>query len=96
MSASTFNGGTSASTVQNMTSGGTGARDVVNHPAHYNSHPAGIECIAVTEHMNFNLGNAVKYLWRAGLKSADPITDLEKARWYIEREIARLKKFGGR
>lgn len=66
--------------------------DAVNHPAHYNSHPSGVECITVTEHMNFNLGNAVKYIWRAGLKSEAPIIDLEKARWYIEREIARLKK----
>lgn len=65
--------------------------DPVNHPKHYNSHPAGIECITVTEHMNFNLGNAVKYIWRVGLKSEDPIVDLEKARWYVEREIARLK-----
>lgn len=69
-------------------------RDSVNHPQHYNAHPSGVECITVTEHMNFNVGNAVKYLWRAGLKSDDPITDLEKARWYVEREIARLKKSG--
>jgi hypothetical protein len=65
--------------------------DVVNHPSHYNAHPSGVECIAVTEHMNFNLGNAVKYIWRAGLKSDAPITDLEKAAWYVNREIARLK-----
>lgn len=64
--------------------------DVVNHPSHYTSHPSGIECIQVTEHMNFNLGNATKYVWRAGLKSDDPIQDLQKARWYIEREIQRL------
>ena len=69
--------------------------DVVNHPPHYNSHPSGVECITVTEHMNFNLGNAVKYIWRVGLKSDDPVTDLEKARWYLEREIARLKKGRG-
>jgi len=66
--------------------------DKVNHPSHYNAHPSGIECITVTEHMNFNLGNAVKYIWRAGLKSEDAVTDLEKARWYVEREITRLKK----
>jgi len=65
--------------------------DTVNHPKHYTSHGSGIECIQVTEHMNFNLGNAVKYIWRAGLKSDAPVTDLEKARWYIEREIARLR-----
>jgi len=69
--------------------------EIVDHPAHYNSHPSGIECISVTEHMNFNLGNAVKYIWRADLKSSDPIVDLEKARWYVEREISRLKKARG-
>lgn len=40
------------------------ASDPVNHPAHYTSHPAGVECIDVVEHMTFNVGNAVKYLWR--------------------------------
>lgn len=70
------------------------APDPVSHPPHYNSHPSGVECITVTEHMNFNLGNAVKYIWRAGLKSDAPITDLEKARWYIDREIARLLQWG--
>lgn len=64
--------------------------DLVNHPPHYVSHPSGIECIQITEHMGFNLGNAVKYIWRADLK-ADAIQDLEKARWYIDREIGRRK-----
>jgi Protein of unknwon function (DUF3310) len=68
------------------------ATDAVNeavyHPAHYTSHPSGVECIAVTEHMGFNLGNAIKYLWRADLK-ADAIQDLLKAAWYIDREISR-------
>lgn len=63
--------------------------DRVNHPAHYNSHPSGIECISVTEHLNFCLGNAVKYLWRADLKGGTE--DLEKAVWYIKREIARRR-----
>jgi hypothetical protein len=40
--------------------------------------------------MNFNLGNAMKYIWRAGLKHSDPTQDLQKARWYVDREIARL------
>ena len=62
------------------------ADDPVNHPAHYTKHPSGIECIQITEHMGFNLGNAVKYVWRADLKG-DAIEDLKKARWYIEREI---------
>lgn len=64
--------------------------DLVNHPPHYTSHPSGVECIEVTEHMNFCLGNAVKYIWRADLKEK-AIEDLEKAIWYIEREIARRK-----
>lgn len=62
--------------------------DVVNRPRHYTSHPSGIECIQITEHMGFCLGNAVKYIWRADLK-ADAIEDLKKARWYIDRELAK-------
>lgn len=65
--------------------------DNVNHPKHYTSHPSGTECITIVEHMNFNVGNAVKYLWRAGLKSDDAMTDLRKAAWYINREIVRLQ-----
>lgn len=69
--------------------------DAVNHPKHYNSHPAGIECITVVEHFPFNVGNAIKYCWRVGLQDgADPIEDLRRAQWYIEREIARLSKDG--
>jgi hypothetical protein len=64
--------------------------DPVNHPKHYTEHPSGIECIQITEHMGFNLGNAVKYIWRADLKN-DAIEDLRKAAWYIDRE---LKKRG--
>ncbi len=66
--------------------------DAVNHPSHYTEHPSGVECIQVTEHMNFCLGNAMKYIWRAGLKSNSPVEDLRKARWYIDREIERLVK----
>ena len=65
--------------------------DLVNHPPHYKTHPYGLECIEVTEHMNFNTGNAVKYIWRAGEKG-DVIQDLEKALWYLKREIERRKK----
>jgi len=65
--------------------------DSVNHPTHYTSHPSGVECIQITEHMNFNLGNAVKYIWRASLKGKE-VEDLRKARWYIDREIGRLVK----
>jgi hypothetical protein len=66
--------------------------DPVNHPAHYTGHPSGVECIDITEHMNFCLGNAIKYVWRAGLKSNSPVEDLRKARWYIDREIQRLTR----
>lgn len=66
------------------------AQNVVNHPDHYNDHPSGIECIEIVEHMNFCVGNAIKYLWRAGLKG-DAIKDLKKAEWYIRREIDRLE-----
>ncbi len=65
--------------------------DLINHPPHYTQHPSGVECIQITEHMNFCIGNAVKYLWRAGHKDA-AITDLQKARWYVDREINRLCK----
>lgn len=68
--------------------------DPVSHPAHYTSSPAKcecgrtIECIQITEHMGFNLGNVIKYLWRADEKGA-PIEDLKKAAWYLNREISR-------
>lgn len=63
------------------------------NPAHYRSNASSIECIEVTRHMNFNVGNAVKYLWRNGLKSQDTqVEDLEKAIWYLKDEIERLSK----
>ena len=66
--------------------------DPVNHPSHYTSHPSGIETIQITRHMNFNRGNAVKYLMRAGLKNSDKeVEDLQKAVWYIQDEIKRIK-----
>lgn len=64
----------------------------IDHPPHYNDHPSGVECITVVEHMTFNVGNAVKYLWRAGKKNPDALTDLKKARWYIDRELARVER----
>ena len=71
--------------------------DNVNHPAHYNSHPSDIECIEITRHHNFDIGNAIKYLWRAGLKSEEgmedadkQVEDLNKAIWYIKDEIKRI------
>lgn len=68
--------------------------DPVNHPKHYTAHPSGVECIQITEHMGFCLGNAVKYIWRADLK-ANAIEDLKKARWYIDREIERRARAPG-
>ncbi len=59
--------------------------DPVNHPSHYTGHPSGVECIRITEHYNFCIGNAIKYLWRSDLKNG--VEDLKKARWYIDREI---------
>lgn len=66
--------------------------DFVNHPSHYCSHPSGIECIEITRHHDFAIGNAIKYLWRAGLKDSDnEIQDLEKAIFYIQDKITQLK-----
>ena len=71
--------------------------DQVNHPKHYTSDPSGIECIDITRHRNFNIGNAIKYLWRAGLKEDKDrklidkqVEDLNKAVWYLVDEIHRL------
>jgi len=67
--------------------------DPVNHPVHYTSSPAHcecgarIECIQITEHLGFCIGNAIKYLWRADMKNG--VQDLRKAEWYIRREIER-------
>lgn len=73
--------------------------DNVNHPKHYNSHPSGIACIEIARHYCFSIGNAIKYLWRAGLKKSGFLTDidkeiedLEKAIWYIKDRIAELKE----
>lgn len=66
--------------------------DQVNHPSHYTSDPSGVECIQITRHRNFNIGNAFKYLWRAGLKDdKKQIEDLQKAIFYIQDEINRLE-----
>lgn len=68
--------------------------ETVNHPEHYNklgaktSTGVHIECIDVVRCMSFNIGNAVKYLWRADEKGA-PLEDLRKAVWYIEDELRR-------
>ncbi|HPB98055.1 MAG TPA: DUF3310 domain-containing protein [Polyangiaceae bacterium] len=73
--------------------------DPVHHPTHYTNGPAcphcgnTIECITITEQMGFCDGNAVKYIWRRKMKGK-PLEDLKKARWYIDREIARLEAHG--
>lgn len=70
----------------------------VSHPKHYTTHPSGIECIEITRHHNFNIGNAIKYLWRAGIKQEagksdkdKEIEDLQKAVWYIQDHINTLQ-----
>ena len=75
------------------------SNDTVNHPSHYTSHPSGVECITITRHYCFARGNAIKYLWRAGLKKEEgmadrekEIQDLEKAIWYINDRIEQLKQ----
>ena len=77
--------------------------DNVNHPARYNSHPSGIECIEIARHHNFNIGNTINYLWRAGLKSEEgmedadkQVEDLNKAIWYIQDEIKRITEFNNK
>jgi predicted nucleic acid-binding Zn-ribbon protein len=72
--------------------------DAVNHPKHYTSHASGIECIEITRHYNFDIGNSIKYLWRAGLKKEQGLSDVEKeiedckkAIWYINDHIKHLK-----
>jgi hypothetical protein len=64
------------------------AAPTVDHPRHYNAHPSGVECIVVAEAFGFNIGNVIKYVWRADEKGGS-IEDLKKARWYLDREIAR-------
>jgi hypothetical protein len=68
----------------------TQKHDNVNHPQHYVSHPSGVECITITEHCSFTVGNAIKYLWRADLKNG--VEDLKKAAWYINREIEKRER----
>lgn len=73
--------------------------DNVNSPTHYTSHPSGVECITITEHYDFCVGNAIKYLWRAGLKgdstlgnAEKELEDVKKALWYVQRHISNLEK----
>ena len=64
--------------------------DKIN-PEHYEYRRGGVTAVDITETFNFNLGNAVKYIWRAGLKEGETADDdLKKAVWYLERELDRL------
>jgi len=66
--------------------------DNINHPAHYTGFSNGAEVIDITENLNFNRGNAIKYLARAGAKDpAKELEDLRKAEWYVKREIQRIE-----
>lgn len=69
-------------------------RDPIN-PSHYRDHPSGVECITITQHENFCIGNAIKYLWRRRKKDLNKeVEDLKKAVWYIQQEIVRLTDGG--
>ena len=65
--------------------------DPVNHPEHYTSHPSGIECIEIVRHFGYNLGNAIKYIWRAGLKKDEALSDIEKEIEDINKAIFYLQ-----
>jgi hypothetical protein len=68
--------------------------DPIDHPKHYTSHPSGIECITIVEHLDFVIGNIIKYSWRAGLKEGTSrIEDLRKALWYAKRAVEREEKY---
>lgn len=69
--------------------------DPVNHPPHYNQHPSGVECVTIASGFDYCIGNCIKYLWRAGLKSDDPIEDLRKAAWYLNYKIKQLEERSG-
>ena len=69
-------------------------KDPIN-PSHYREHPSGVECITITQHENFCIGNAIKYLWRRRKKDVNKeVEDLRKAVWYIQQEIVRLTDGG--
>ena len=69
--------------------GASPTEDPIN-PSHYRRHPSGIECIEITRHLNFNVGNAIKYIWRYQDKG-DAVENLKKAQWYLDDEIRRLQ-----
>lgn len=85
---------TPASSIPKKDFAQTSMPDAINHPPHYTSHPSGVECIDVAEWMSYNIGNVFKYCWRSGLKTENPLEDLRKAAWYLDREIERLQASG--
>lgn len=65
----------------------------INHPEHYNKHPSGVECIDIIRWYTFNIGVAMKYLWRAGKKPGEAaVEDIKKAIWYLQNEVERLEQ----
>lgn len=64
-------------------------KEMVNHPSHYNQGKIEVIDYIEDKDFNFNLGNVIKYVSRAGFKN-DTIEDLNKAKWYLEREIKRI------
>lgn len=78
----------------------TASADMVNHPPHYTAGPPcpncgePIECITITRRLGFNVGNAVKYLWRVGRKGdvRKAIEDLRKAAWYCNDEADTIER----
>jgi len=62
--------------------------DIINKSPHYNNHPSGVECIEVARCHNFRIGNAIKYIWRNGLKDSEPSAkDIKKAIYYIKDQL---------
>lgn len=62
--------------------------DMVNSPSHYRSHPSGVECLEITEHMTFCIGNSLKYVYRRNDKW-NTLEDLRKALFYLDRHIGK-------
>jgi hypothetical protein len=70
--------------------------ETVEHPKHYNKHPSGVECISIIEWFPANVALVIKHLWRAGEKPGQSsLEDHEKALWYLDREVKRLKALTG-
>ena len=65
--------------------------DPVNNPAHYTQHPSGIECYEITQHLNAPIAQVIQYVWRSEDKD-NPKEDLQKAIWWLECELSRLKE----